>query len=81
MNEYELKNWLIDYLLPYFERNELAIDEHTSFDSLGLDSLNRVTMINELEKVLQRRLDPVLGYDYPTIHSLVQQLLLLEPTS
>ncbi|PHM60729.1 Malonyl CoA-acyl carrier protein transacylase [Xenorhabdus stockiae] len=81
MTELELKSWLIEYLMPYFQRYGITIGEHVSFDSLGLDSVNRVTLISQLEKVLQRKLDPILGYEYPTIHSLSEHILRLEQTS
>ncbi len=81
MTESELKNWLVEYLTPYFQRYEIPISEHVSFDSLGLDSAGRVTLISQLEKALQRKLDPILGYDYPTIQSLSEHILQLEQKS
>ncbi|MDC9589116.1 AMP-binding protein [Xenorhabdus sp. XENO-10] len=78
MTEQELKDWLIEYLTPYFQRYEIPISEHVSFDSLGLDSVSRVTLISQLEKVLQQKLDPILGYEYPTIHALSGHILQLE---
>ncbi|MBD1227812.1 MULTISPECIES: acyl carrier protein [Xenorhabdus] len=80
MTELELKGWLIEYLTPYFQRHDIPIGEHVSFDSLGLDSASRVTLISQLEKTLQRKLDPILGYEYPTIHALAEHILQLEPT-
>ncbi|MCP9269809.1 acyl carrier protein [Xenorhabdus sp. XENO-1] len=78
MTELELKGWLLEYLTPYFQRHEISISEHVSFDSLGLDSVSRVTLISQLEKVLQQKLDPILGYEYPTIHALSGHILQLE---
>jgi acyl-CoA synthetase (AMP-forming)/AMP-acid ligase II/acyl carrier protein len=81
MTELELKSWLIEYLTPYFQRHDISIGEHVSFDSLGLDSISRVTLISQLEIALQKKLDPILGYEYPTIHALSQHILQLEQTS
>ncbi|CDL85660.1 acyl carrier protein [Xenorhabdus szentirmaii] len=81
MTDPELKNWLIDYLTPYFQRHDIPIGVHVSFDSLGLDSSSRVTLIAQLEKVLQKKLDPILGYEYPTIQSLTEYILQSEQTS
>ncbi|MEO0376633.1 MAG: beta-ketoacyl synthase N-terminal-like domain-containing protein, partial [Cyanobacteria bacterium P01_A01_bin.17] len=50
------------------------IDPQVEFVSLGLNSATAISLSGELEAWLQRRLSPILLYDYPTIHQLAQYL-------
>ena len=46
-----------------------SIDADTSFHQLGLDSVNSIFLISELEIELQLDIDPMSVYDNPTISS------------
>ncbi|ERN42091.1 polyketide synthase module [Rubidibacter lacunae KORDI 51-2] len=50
------------------------IDPNAEFASLGLDSATTVALSGELEAWLERRLSPIVLYDYPTIRQLAQYL-------
>lgn len=43
-----------------------AIDEHTSFHSLGLDSLSAVLILYNIEREFGIELNPIHFWDYPT---------------
>ena len=75
-----ITDWLKEYLSPFFKARGLAVDINTSFDSLGLDSVTRVEMIGALEEAFGLDLDPILGFEYPTIKSLKQQIIAQEVT-
>jgi acyl carrier protein len=45
------------------------------FDQYGLDSSAAVGMTGDLEDWLERKIDPTLLYDYPTIEALAQHLV------
>ena len=51
-----------------------AIDTHTTFARLGLDSANSVFLIVELEDRLGLELSPDLLFEYPTIRELARHL-------
>ena len=58
---------------------ELAISRHEidptrSFQELGLDSVNSLFLLDELERKLQLDIDPLSLYDNPTINSFASYL-------
>ena len=48
------------------------IDEHASFDLLGLDSMSRVGLVAALEKEYGVALEPTAAYDFVTVGALSQ---------
>ncbi|AUI85591.1 hypothetical protein BS333_03970 [Vibrio azureus] len=70
----KMEAWLLEYLMPTFHQNNLSPNVNTSFDALGLDSMTRVQLVTALEDELGVELDPVLGFEYPTIASLCKQV-------
>lgn len=51
------------------------IDPRTSFYNLGLDSVNSIFLIGELESKLGIDIDPMSVYNNPTIESFSEYLL------
>ncbi len=50
------------------------IDAHQSFLSYGMDSVQAMTMVGDLEAKLELRLPPTLAWDFPDIDSLANHL-------
>ncbi len=46
------------------------IDEKSEFSELGLDSVNGLFVLNDLEEFLNDDVDPLAFWNYPTIESL-----------
>lgn len=63
----DIAEWLRSYLKPYFAERNMVVDDDTSFDALGMDSITRVELVAAIEERFELDLDPVLGFEYPTI--------------
>lgn len=70
----EIQAWIVTYLAELLEIESEDINVTISFDRYGLDSSVAVGLTGDLEDWLERKLDPTLLYDYPTIESLSQHL-------
>jgi acyl carrier protein len=69
-----LKSWLNDWMA-----NEMGIDRSQiapaqTFLSYGMDSVQAMTMVGDLEAELGVRLPPTLAWDYPDINALAAHL-------
>ena len=73
--ETEIQEWLTSYLAALLDMpsEEIRIDEAVA--SYGVDSSSAVGLVCDLEKWLDRKLDPELVYSYPTIESLSRYLV------
>ena len=71
----EIQTWIVNYIAELLEVKPNKIDVTIPFDRYGLDSSAAVGLAGDLEDWLERELDPTLLYDYPTIDSLTQQLI------
>jgi acyl carrier protein len=72
--EREIARWMKSYLADLLEIAISELDEETSFDRYGLDSLASVGMVGDLEEWLGSELDPALTSDYPSIKALAREL-------
>lgn len=72
--EREIAQWMRSYLADLLEMDIAEIDEETSFDRYGLDSLASVGMLGDLEEWLGYELDPALASDHPSIKALAHAL-------
>ena len=72
--EREIAAWMRGYLADLLELEIGEIDDETSFDRYGLDSLASVGMIGDLEEWLGYELDPALISDHPSIKALAHVL-------
>jgi acyl carrier protein len=69
-----IQAWLVSNIAQRLRVNPHDIDVQQPFTCYGLDSVIAVSLWNELEDWLGRRLSPTLVYDYPTIAALVRYL-------
>lgn len=70
----EIQAWIASYLAELLEIDPDEVNVKIPFDQYGLDSAAAVGMTGDLEDWLDRKLDPTLLYDYPTVESLAQHL-------
>jgi acyl carrier protein len=69
-----IKAWLIDWLAQELGFDREKIDPRESFLSYGMDSVQAMTMVGDLEANLEVRLPPTLAWDYPDIDALSAHL-------
>ncbi len=70
----EIQNWIINYVADLLEVSASEIDPTVPFERYGLDSASAVGMTGDIEDWLNRKIDPTLLYDYPTVASFSQHL-------
>ncbi len=70
----EIQAWIVSYLAELLEVDPDEINVTVPFDRYGLDSAVAVGMTGDLEDWLDRKLDPTLLYDYPTVESFARHL-------
>jgi acyl carrier protein len=68
------KSWLFDWMAQEMGMDREKIDAHQSFLSYGMDSVQAMTMVGDLEAKLEVRLAPTLAWDFPDIDSLANHL-------
>jgi acyl carrier protein len=68
------KSWLIGWLGEELAVDHLPINPAHSFLSYGMDSVQAMSMVGDLEAKFGRRLPPTLAWDYPTIDALAEHL-------
>lgn len=69
-----LTSWLIDWMAREFKMDPESIDPSQAFLSYGMDSVQAMTMVGDLESDLNQRLPPTLVWDYPIISELAGHL-------
>jgi len=69
-----IKAWLIDWLAQELGFDREKIDPCHSFLGYGMDSVQAMTMVGDLEANLEVRLPPTLAWDYPDINALSAHL-------
>jgi acyl carrier protein len=74
-----LKSWLICWLAAELGVDPEAIEPSQSFLSYGIDSVQAMSLVGDLEVKLHRRLPPTLSWDYPDINTLAHHLAGLVP--
>jgi acyl carrier protein len=69
-NAEQLEDWLIRRVAQLMGQAENDIDPDMPFSSLGLDSVNVMDLIVELDDLLGIEIESTIVWDYPTIHLL-----------
>ena len=69
-----LKSWLIDWLARELGLDHSNIDPRQSFLGYGMDSVQAMTMVGDIEAKLGLRLPPTLAWDFPDIDALSAHL-------
>ncbi len=70
----KIQNWLLDRLSEQLSLESNAIDIKESLTRYGLDSIDAVTLVGDLEDWLDLELPATLFWDYPTIAKSAQYL-------
>ena len=65
-----IRAWLVAEIARVVELDASEIDVRAPFDSLGLSSIDGVTLSGDLEQLLGRDLPPTLVYEHPSIEAL-----------
>ncbi len=74
IDEAELRNWLIDYLITNIGRNAVDIDVDLPLNELGVGSRDAVVLSGELSELLDRPISPIEFWQHPTINALTRFL-------
>jgi acyl transferase domain-containing protein/acyl-CoA synthetase (AMP-forming)/AMP-acid ligase II/acetylornithine/succinyldiaminopimelate/putrescine aminotransferase/alpha-ketoglutarate-dependent taurine dioxygenase len=69
-----IQAWLMQELSKRLGVPASEISVHEPFASYGLDSMGAIGLTGELETWMERRLDPTLAYDYPSVAALAGYL-------
>ena len=70
----DIQGWLITEISRRLKLSPDRIDPRSAFVEHGLDSLQSVALIGDLEKCLDKKLEPTLTWDYPSIEALANYL-------
>ena len=70
----EIETWLVEKLATYLKINPDDIDLEEPFAYYKLDSAVAVSLTNQLANWLNRDLEPILFWEYPTINAVTQYL-------
>ena len=69
-NAEQLEDWLIQRVARLLAQDVDDIDPDMPFNSLGLDSINVMDLIVELDDLLGVEIESTIVWDYPTIRLL-----------
>lgn len=70
----DIQNWLIDQFAQQLDVDPDDIDIEEPFDNYELDSSKALVLLGRLEKWLDKELNPILIFNYPTITQLAERL-------
>lgn len=74
LTEQALRQWLINRVAQQLKADPSSIDTARDFGSYGLDSIVALQVAGELEKLVERRLSPVLLFEHQNIDELTAHL-------
>lgn len=69
-----IEAWLTRRVAQELGRAPEDVDPDQPFAGLGLDSTAAVSLTGELEELLERRVDPMVVFEFPTIRRLAAHL-------
>ena len=73
-----IQSWLIDRFAQQLSLKRDRIKADEPLTRYGLDSIDAVTMVGDLEDVLDRELPSTLFWDYPTVEQAAEYLAQLD---
>jgi acyl carrier protein len=76
--EEAVREWLMDQLSKTLKTARGRLDADAPFARYGLNSLDAVTLVMDLEEQLGIELPPTLLWDYPTINKCAAHLAALQ---
>ena len=65
----EIQRWLVEHVAALMQLTPADIDVRAPFPHYGLDSMEQMRIIGELETWLQREFEETLLRQYPTIEA------------
>jgi acyl carrier protein len=77
----DLAHWIRQWLGKELKRTPEDIDGETMFVRYGLDSVQAMMLVGDLEDRLNRRLPPTLAWDYPPADSMAAFLVASQPVN
>lgn len=75
LNQTSIENWLVNQLADVLSLSADTIDVNESLTRYGLDSIDAVTLVGDLEDWLDLELPDTLLWDHPTIAGAAQFLV------
>ncbi len=69
-----MKSWLVNWLADALAIDGPRIDPSQTFLSYGLDSVQAMSMVGDIEARFGGRLPPTLAWDYPTVDAMAEHL-------
>lgn len=76
-----IQRWITDWIAKKLTINELDLDETKELVSLGLDSVDAMTLVHDLTIQLGVKIDPEQIWQYPTINAISLYLSTLNNSS
>ncbi|MGF1541647.1 MAG: acyl carrier protein [Pleurocapsa sp.] len=73
-NQTIIQNWLVTQLAEQLSLDASKIDVTEPLTRYGLDSIDAVTMVGDIEDILDEELPSTLFWDYPTVEKSAQFL-------
>ncbi len=73
-NQTIIQNWLVNQLAEQLSLDASKIDVTEPLTRYGLDSIDAVTMVGDIEDILDEELPSTLFWDYPTVEKSAQFL-------
>jgi acyl carrier protein len=70
-----IQTWLVDKIAENLSLDPKSIDVSESLTRYGLDSIDAVTLVGDLEDWLEAELPDTLFWDYPTIEKAAEYLV------
>jgi len=70
----DIKAWLLSHIAELSNISPEAVDVHRPFSEFGLDSLETINLMMELEDWLGRDLAATIAWDYPTVDAIATHL-------
>jgi acyl carrier protein len=71
MNSEEIKKWLVEKIAEESDLQPETISTTAPFETFNLDSLSMITLSYDLEKILNKELDPTFFWQHNSIDKLV----------
>lgn len=71
----ETEKIIIELISKSLNRSAEEISPDISFPDLGMDSLAAMFLLDDLERTLNRQINPLLFWEYPTIRTFAAALL------
>jgi acyl carrier protein len=68
------KSWLCDWIVAELKIDRSVVESGQSLLSFGMDSVQAMTLVGDLESLLNLRLPPTLAWDYPDVNALSSHL-------